>query len=183
MRKLFILAALTLSLILACSPALAQTSSAQQRREERQEQHQERLRERVELVITRFDNNKERHIAVYNALKQRLAETAEKLESLGYDLTEIRADYQTLDSKIVKFAQDYAAFVDQLRAVEQYEQGTPEFRNAIESARSKLRTVKDDSLDIRHYWQTVVRPDLKELRKQEPKAPESSAPVSSSTGK
>jgi len=175
MRKLIILVGLLL--LLSSTSVVAQTKPW----EERKEQWQERIKERIELVISRFDNNKERHIAVYNAAKDRLKQIADELEARGYDVSKVRADFQTLDSMIVKFAQDYASFIDQLRAAEQYEPGTQGFKGVIEAARSKLKTVRDDALDIRHYWQTVVRPDLKSLRDQNP-TPKSSAPTSSPSG-
>lgn len=143
-----------------------------------QEERAKRITERIELIIARFDNNKERHIATYNAVKDKLQAAIAKLEASGYDVSVLKADLQTLDGMVVKFAQDYAAMIDFLRAAEQYApyESQGQFQQAIQQARAQLRVVRQDALDIRTYYQTVIRHDIQSVKNQKPS---SSAPASS----
>jgi hypothetical protein len=135
-----------------------------------QEARAEQLQKRIETVIAKFDANKERHMAVYNRIKDRLKEIADALTAKGYDLTKARQDYSTLDSKIVKFAQDYVTFISDLRATESYTpfESQGQFRSALEVARAQLKVVRSDSLDIRNFYWTTVRPDVQAVRNQKP---------------
>jgi len=136
----------------------------------RQEARSQRIQQRIEMIIARFEANKERHIAVYNRIKDRLKEAADSLQAKGYDLTNVRRDYSALDSKIVKFATDYATFISDLRATESYVplESQGQFLSALEVARAQLRVARADSLDIRNFYWTVVRPDVQALRNQNP---------------
>ncbi len=175
-------AALLMAALAACPACLAQTAPKRSAPEERQEQKDARaarITERIELVIARFDNNKERHVAAYNAAKARLKEAITELAEKGYDVTRLTADLQAWDGMFVKFAQDYATLINLLRTAEQYApyESQGQFAAAIQQARAQLVTVRQDALDIRHYYQTVIRPDLQALKDQNP----SSSPASSGT--
>jgi len=145
-----------------------------ERREEIQEDRADTVQKRIELIITRFDNNKDRHIAAYNKVKSQLKEIADALEAKGYDVVKIRGDYRELDLKIKKAATDYAAFIKKLEEAAELEPGASggQFAATIQEARSLLRVFREDILDIRHFYQTVIRKDLEDLKEQNP--PESS---------
>lgn len=169
--------------VLFCAGALAQAqprASFPQRestpqgeeRQQIQDERSARVKERIELVITRFENNKERHVAAYNAVKAEVQGIVTTLAAKGYDVTKLTADLKTLDSMIVKFAQDYALFIDRLRATEAYDpyESGGQFQAALEAARAQLQVVRQDSLDIRSFYQTTIRPDVAALAGQKPSA-------------
>ncbi|MBU4240369.1 MAG: hypothetical protein KKE43_02595, partial [Actinobacteria bacterium] len=137
------------------------------------------VQKRIELIITRFNNNKDRHIETYKRVKTRLEEIADALEAEGYDVTKIRQDYQTLDSKIVKAATDYAAFIKKLEEAAELAPGAGggQFAQVLGEARSLLRVFREDILDIRHFYQTVIRKDLEDLKGQNPSESSSSVPA------
>ena len=141
-----------------------------ERREEIQEERADTIQKRIELIITRFDNNKDRHIEVYQKTKVRLKEIADALEAEGYDVVKIRGDYRELDLKIKKAATDYAAFIKKLEEAAELEPGASDgqFAATIQEARSLLRVFREDILDIRHFYQTVIRKDLEDLKEQTP---------------
>jgi hypothetical protein len=147
-------------------------------RQQTQEERAKRITERIELIIARFNNNKERHIATYNAVKDKLQAAIAKLEANGYDVSKLKADLQTLDGMVVKFGQDYAAMIDLLRAAEQYApyESQGQFLQAIQQARARMKVVRQDILDVRNYYQTVMRHDIQSVRSQKP---QSSGPASS----
>jgi len=140
-----------------------------------QEQRAQVIVERIQTAIARFNNNKDRHIAAYNEVKAKVVEIVTTLSAKGYDTAKLSADLQTWDQMVVKTGQDYAAFIGLLQNSEQYapyaSQG--QFLNAIEQARAQFRVYRQDELDVRHQYQTVIRPDVQALASQSPTAPTS----------
>ena len=178
--------ALTLILVMIVTVVTAavavayQESPAEQvkeRREEIQEDRADTVQKRIELIITRFDNNKDRHIETYKRVASNLKEIADALEAEGYDLTKVRGDYRELDLKIKKAATDYAAFIKKLEEAAEIEPGDGQFAATIGEARSLLRVFREDILDIRHFYQTVIRKDLEDLKEQNPSESSSKAPA------
>ncbi|MDY6795192.1 MAG: hypothetical protein SWK76_07915 [Actinomycetota bacterium] len=68
----------------------------------------------------------------------------------------------------MQFGLDYQAFVDKLRELEGMDSAEEGFRSILQEARSLLRVAYQDVLDIRHYYQTVIRPDVQQLREAMP---------------
>lgn len=161
------------ALILLAAPAAAaaqprRSSPFQEQQEERQEQRARNIERRIEFIIARFENNYQRHINTYNAVKAECAELISYLEGKGYDCGKLRTDLQTWDQMIVKAARDYASFIDLLRATEAYDPFVSEgrFKAAVGQARAQLRVFRQDVLDVRHHYQTVIRPDILAVRSQ-----------------
>ena len=179
MKKIGLMAVVGLSLTvviaLLMTGAQAQTTpggSWPQRWQQVQDARARRITERIETIIARFNNNKDRHIAAYEAVKTRLGQIVTELASKGYDVTKLKSDLQEFDGLVVKFGQDYATFISLLQATEQYaphaSQG--QFLTALDQARAQLRVVRQDSLDARNYYQTVIRPDVQAVRNQKPQS-------------
>ena len=168
--------ALALILCLAVSPvAMAQGQQEQQgegRAGQWLEQRGEMIQQRIELIITRFENNKERHVKAYNEAKEKVERFLEAAEAKGYDVTKLAQDLSTWDAMIIKFAQDYAAFIAELKEVSELAVGQSEgqFRAGLKEARQLLRQVQQDALDIRLYYQQTIRADIQALKEQVPSA-------------
>lgn len=177
MRRLGIVVALglALALVLATAAALAQPEprGSVPDREERQQDRAQIITQRIELVIARFNNNMERHVAAYNAVKAKVTEMITTLAAKGYDVSKLKTDLQTWDEMIRKAAQDYATFINYLKTAQQYApyESQGQFKDAIEQARRQLHVYRQDVLDIRHYYQTVIRPDVAALAEQSPTPP------------
>jgi len=153
-------------------------SSARQRV---QDQRAKVIQERIETTIARFNNNKARHTAVYNNIKAKVTDAVATLAANGYDTSKLATDLATYNDKIVKYATDYATFIGLLQTAEQYapyaSQG--QFLNAMAQARAQLRTVRQDDLELRNYYQSVIRPDIAALKSQTPKTPAPTTPTGS----
>lgn len=166
--------ALALILCLTVSPlAMAQGQQEQQgegRAGQWLEERGERLQQRIELIITRFENNKERHVKAYEEAKEKVERFLEEAEAEGYDVAKLAQDLSTWDAMIVKFAQDYAAFIDKLKEVSELALGQSEgrFISGLKEARRLLRQVERDALDIRLYYQQTIRADIQALKEQVP---------------
>lgn len=150
-------------------------------REQRVDEWAKRVQQRISNVIAHFNSNKDRHIATYNNVKVELKELADTLSAKGYDVTKVTQDYQTLDSRVQKAAQDYATLIGYLTTAQGFVPGHAEgqFRAAIQQARSQLVVVRDDARDIRNFYWTVIRPDVQALKSQKPTAPSTTTPATS----
>jgi hypothetical protein len=171
-------AAMLLTAVAAVGQTFPRGTTPAERQQERQHQASAQIKERIDLIIARFNNNKDRHIAVYNATRAKVVEIVTAMTAKGYDTTKLQSDLQTWDQMVQKAAADYATFISLLQSAEQF---TPlesggQFWNAINQARAQLRVFRQDSLDVRSEYQTVIRPDVAALASQTPKAPATTAP-------
>lgn len=141
-------------------------------REERLDQKCAMIQERVSKRITNYDTNKEKHMTVYDNMKERISKFADKLSGDGYDVSKIKTDLTTLDEKIQKFSTDYASQVAKLNTLKDLACGHSdgEFKAGIADARTMMKTVHADAMDIRKYMQETVRPDIQALKKQKVEA-------------
>ncbi len=172
-----------ITLVLSCF-ALVNTVSAQQDNqagnlEERMNQFKSQLEarlqercglieSRIELSISRYENNYERHLANYNKMKDKLNEIIAKISDKGYDTSDLENDVSYLDAEINQFRNNYSDYIGKLRNTGDYACGQSEgqFATALEESRQSLMTVRQDSLDIRLYYQQTVRPHIQALREQ-----------------
>jgi hypothetical protein len=130
-----------------------------------------RITQNIENRTKGFDENKDRHYEAYKNLKDRMEKFVAKLTEKGYDVTELKADLVVLNSKIQKFADDYAAYQAKLGETKDYACGHSDgdFKAKLQEARVILKTVREDSKDIKNYYLNTIKPDLKAIRAQKPK--------------
>lgn len=188
MRRIAIACGLALALAAMLTSAVAAgpttprgstpRGSVPEQRQERIDQRAENIQQRLDLIIARFNNNKERHIARYNAVKAKITEIVTTMSAKGYDTSKLAKDLQEWDALVVKTATDYATFIGLLQTARQYAPYASEgqFAAAMSKARAQLKVVRQDSLDARTMYQTVIRPDVKALASQTPKTPASTTP-------
>ncbi len=172
-RMLVALLVSSLLLLPGGSPALAQGQQEQQDEspaESRLGERWDTVRQRIELLITRFENSKERHVEAYNQAKGKVRELMEALQDRGYDVTRLAEDLSTWDGMIAKFAQDYATFIHKLEETLglEAEQLEGRLKPLLQEARQLLRQVHADALDIKPFYQQTIRADVQDLRGQVP---------------
>lgn len=155
------------------------TTTLQEKKEEIRQQIQEkrlqlitkrceRIEKRIEARVTHFNNKKEKHVARYNRLKERLARLGARLQEKGYDITQIQADLRVLDEKIKQWASDYALFINKLEETKNLACGESQdtFKEALKEARRQLQLVHQNSREIHEFYQTVIRVDIQALKNQ-----------------
>lgn len=127
-----------------------------------------KIQEKIAAKTAGFDENKDRHYEAYKNLKDRMEKFLAKLTDKGYDVTEFKADLAVLNTKIQKFADDYAAYQVKLGETKDYACGHSDgdFKAKLAEARTLLKTVREDSKDIKSYYLNTIKPDLKAIRKQ-----------------
>ncbi len=168
-----LVALVSAALVLAAPLAWAQEEGTgegplQQRLQQRWETVQQRLR----LIITRFENNKERHVRAYQQAKEKAEEFLEKMSSKGLDVSKLSQDLETWDGMFKEFARDCEALIGKLEEILALDpaQAKGSFSPLIKEARQLLREVQQDALDIRLFYQQTIRADIRELRDQLPEA-------------
>jgi hypothetical protein len=121
---------------------------------------------KIQLKVGGFDKNKIKHLAVYDNLKSRLTAVADKLALKNIDVTALRADLLVLDTKIKKFSDDYAVYIAELRALQDYTCGKPksQFLAQLKETKVALVQVHKDAADIRAYYASTLKPEIMKLR-------------------
>ena len=127
-----------------------------------------RITKNIEKRTEAFDENKDRHYEAYKNLKDRMEKFLAKLTDKGYDVTELKADLVVFNTKIQKFADDYAAYQSKLGETKDFACGhaDADFKAKLAEARTLLKTVREDSKDIKNYYLNTIKPDLKAISKQ-----------------
>lgn len=147
----------------------------EQVREKIEEKRQETVQTKCEVITKNinkrleiFSENKDKHVERYSELKEKVAELVTKLETRGYDVTALKNDLLLLDEKIQKFAADYVIFIDQLKQTQSFACGQSEgaYAQALTKAKTQLRLIREDALDIKNFYLNVIKADLRELREQ-----------------
>ncbi|MEI6222350.1 MAG: hypothetical protein WCP97_06310 [bacterium] len=140
---------------------------------EKRDEKCESLTKKVELTLTRFSNNKDRHIATYTKISEKVKDINTRLKDKGYDISKLQADEQTLNEKIKKIGADYALFIEKLDKTKGLAcgQSNGEFKTALQDAQAELKIVREDILATRLFYQTTMRADIQSLKQQTPTAP------------
>lgn len=130
------------------------------------------IQERMIERNTNFENKKEKHMAVYRNMVNRILKFIEKFSAQGYDVSKIKADLDVLNEKIQKFSDDYGAQVSKMNEAKNSACGNSEgnIKKNMINVRSMMESVRSDAMDIRKYMLETVRPDIQALRKQKIKA-------------
>jgi len=124
------------------------------------------IEESISKRITNFDNTHKAHLRQYELMKEKIAKVILEKAADGKDVTKLRADLATLNGKIEKFNTDRIAFIDALKKTHEYACGDSQgsFKDALTNAKAKHKVLLADAKDIRNYYQTTIRADLKALR-------------------
>jgi hypothetical protein len=126
------------------------------------------IESRIQIKVGDFDNNKIRHMEAYANMRERLAKVDTKLVEKSIDTSELKSYLVVLDSKIKKFASDYAAYIGSLKESQVAVCGKSrgQFLAELKKAKTALKVVHQDALDIRSYYVSTIKPELQELRRQ-----------------
>lgn len=123
---------------------------------------------RIELIITKYDVNHQRHVQRYQNISTNISELITKLNAQGYDTKALQEDLDQLDAYINEFSEEYASFVQSLKLSQSYACANSEgdFRRAVEEARGYLLKARETSLDIRILINDEIRGDLNALKNE-----------------
>jgi len=140
----------------------------QEKREESLEEKCLRIQEKVQERSGNLEDAKEKHMAVYENMTERISKFIEKLSTDGYDVAKIEADLVVLQEKIQSFSDDFAAQSSKLAETKDLACGHSdgEFKGKLIEARLAVKMSHTDAMEIRKYVQNTLRVDIQALRSQ-----------------
>jgi hypothetical protein len=124
------------------------------------------IESKIQIKIGSFDNNKIKHVAVYNNLKNQLTQIIDRLVTKGIDVTDLKLTLQALDAKIKKFNDDYAVYVSKLKESQVFVCGKAQgqFVVKLKETKTALQQVQKDVVDIRSYYVSAVKPEIMRIK-------------------
>lgn len=126
------------------------------------------IESKIQIKAVNFDNNKMRHLDIYNQVKNKVTEIVEVLKNAGGDVASLTAHLATFDQKIQKFSSDYATYIQALKNTQAEACGKSEgeFRNSWRQVKTSLSQVHKDAVELRTFYATVLKPEINRVRAQ-----------------
>lgn len=158
---LVIISLVSLSL-LSASPAVAQDNSQAR---ERVANRCTIVTQRVDLITSRYEQNKNRHVERYQNIYQKVTELVTRLENEGYDVEDLKASLGELNQKVREFAYEYNQVIKELNDSKNHVCGNNEgeYKQAITRARNNLLKAREKALEIRIMINDEIKPELRAL--------------------
>lgn len=131
-----------------------------------------RVQERIQNRLSLFADAKEKHTSVYINLVNRINKFIARADALKLDTATIKSHLATLQEKIDKFKEDYAAYAAKLKETKNYTCGHSEgeFKGVLLESKTLLKQVHADAADIRTYVRETILADIRVLKAQMPDA-------------
>ncbi|MFC1622137.1 hypothetical protein ACFL13_02005 [Patescibacteria group bacterium] len=140
-----------------------------QKRSEAMEAKCERFRMRIQERAGSFSASKDAHVNNYNKVIERLEAAATALEDKGLDASKLVEDLEAFAAMVVDYSENYFAFVELLKEAQGTECGEfsgEGFKSKMAEARQQWRGTKGKRAEIREFYKSVIREDIKDLREQ-----------------
>lgn len=178
MRKVILVSALstlvlsTFSVLPVASVSAAgtteRTGTAREQFQLRMETRCNLIESRIQLITTRYEANKQRHIDRYQKLKSNVTSLVSKLEANnpGYDLGELKSDLTELDELIRKFGSEYNTSIGLLNETKALACGESEgaYLAKLGEVKAQNLKVRQVVLDTRNFVQSDLRPTIQQIR-------------------
>jgi hypothetical protein len=124
---------------------------------------------KIDTRITNYTEKKAQFESNYAEAQSTLDEIITYLEGEGYDVANLKTAKTEIMSKIEKFKTDYADLITKLQTAKdnfaKCGDGTGTFATYYEDAREQLITVRDDRRDVREYFKSHIRSELKDIKR------------------
>jgi hypothetical protein len=126
------------------------------------------ITERVNQKIENYNKNHSNHKGIYSNIQVRLKNLIEKGEAAGYDVSKLKEDLETLNTKVENFQDAYTAFIAKLGETKEHQCGNSqgEFVRTMQQTRTELQRVRESISDIRSFYENTIRPHVLELKEQ-----------------
>ena len=140
----------------------------QQLREEIRENRCEIISNRIDARIQLFEQNREFHENIYDALVEKTQRLVNWVKEKDLDTSKLEADLKVLNDKITDAWEDYSLFISLLRESKDFTCGESQgqFKEKLQEALDQLKVFKEDLQDIRNYYKNTIKEDMKDLRDQ-----------------
>jgi hypothetical protein len=124
------------------------------------------LTTRIDTRIARYTNNQSLPYKWGDRVINLLNEIIVKAQKEGLNTSELERVTSVFSQKVSVVKTAYSEFIAALKTTQSSACGESDgaFMTAISQARIELKQVQEAVVDLRHYYQTEVRPTLKNLR-------------------
>jgi hypothetical protein len=143
----------------------------QKEREERRLQRCDDVKTRVQNKLDALDAKRIKHVGHHGTFKARLQEIVNKLNDKGYDTADLQEHIRVLEGMIDEYAAIYADLVALLRNLLGISCDGDSVGQGHRDVAAQLRALRKELIakrhEIREYYRTVIREDIKSLRHQE----------------
>ncbi|OGC48109.1 hypothetical protein A3A69_00920 [candidate division WWE3 bacterium RIFCSPLOWO2_01_FULL_37_15] len=148
--------------------ALSVQEDRLQVREEMRDNRCEILNNRIDARIQLFEQNKEFHKNIYEALVGKVRNLIDWLNKKDLVAEKLQLDLIILNDMITKTWEDYSSFISLIMDTKNYTCGESQgqFRDKLLNALEQLKVYKTDLQDIRVFYKNTVKEDMKDLRDQ-----------------
>lgn len=122
----------------------------------------------IDRRLTYYDENYENQVNVFQNLRTRVNLALTRLDNLGLDVTELRADYTALGVMIVDFNQIRNDLIAKLQGSKNYAcgQGDGMFRSAMQEAETLVTQLRGKSREIKTFVQNDLKESLQAVKQQ-----------------
>ena len=141
-----------------------------QKKEDWLESRCQRITKRIDKKIENYDSVKKRYHGINQGIQNRLDNLIKRAQKAGYDVTKLQEDKAQLDDKVKNLEPLYDNYIQKLKDTKSYACGQSEgqFAKSLQEARAELKKLRDAIFDIRTFYQTTIRPDIRALKDQKP---------------
>ncbi len=145
-------------------PTFAQETTTQTR-QEKVAQRCELITQRISVITTKYDTNKQRHIQRYERIAEKVTELVKKLEAKDIDVAKLKQYLSQIVELKKEFVSEYTQFIDSLKQAQTYVCGNSEgdFKLKVQEAKSHLLKAREASLEIRVIINDQLKPELKSI--------------------
>lgn len=124
---------------------------------------------KMDMMMSRYRTNFERHHDTYKNIVTRVSDVLDQLEEKGFDVTEARTALAQFNEEIDKAQTDFDGFayqIEQSRGTLCQNGNENDFKQSLNRSRLQLQEVRKSLLMLRSRYQRDVKPALLELREQ-----------------
>lgn len=123
------------------------------------------VKERITKKIAKFEENKDRHLSRYQAMKDKIQTFITQAQNEGRDITQLTADLATWDGLIQTSAAQYSSYINLLKIVEATGcDDSATFNQKLQEARQQLSVFRQSLFDVRNFYWNTIKPDIKALK-------------------
>ena len=146
--------------------ALSHADNRLQKSEDIRDNGCEILNNRIDARIQLFEQNKEYHKNIYEALVRKVEDLIDWMSEKGLVINKLQSDLIVLSDLLTKAWEDYSSFISLLMETKSYTCGESQgqFREKLMLAFEELKNYKADVMEIRNYYKNTVKEDMRELR-------------------
>lgn len=132
----------------------------------------EKVQTRLQTKTQSYNQAGDKHMSTYNNMVGRLEKFIANIKAKNYDVTELESDIKTLKAKIAEFQGQMEAAEQQTRqsSLNACSKTDEAVRTSLSLSRNRIRNSYQKAAEIRSFYHNVIRPDLLEIKAQNPGA-------------